>query len=133
MASTGEVFGDYRSRTVTMDTDLSEKAGYAVNLDTTDENNVNLASGATAVPFVLLEGAAGATGAKLGGTIARPGSTVPVKLGGTVAPGDKLTSDGNGKWITTTTNHDHYGCIAMQIGAANDEIEAEVAIGTVSA
>lgn len=132
MATTGEVFGDYRSRSVTMDSDLSAKAGYAVNLDTTDENNVNLASGATAFPFVLLEGYDGSS-AKQTGAIARPGSTVLAKLGGTVAPGDKLTSNGSGLWITTVTNHDHYGAIAMQIGAANDEIEVEVALGTVSA
>ena len=132
MASTGEVFGDYVSRSVTMDSDLSAKAGYAVNLDTTDENNVNLASGATAgFPFVLIEGADGSV-AKADGTIARRG-TVIAKLGGTVAPGDRLTSDGSGLWIATTTDHQFYGCIAMQIGAANDEIEVEVERGMVSA
>lgn len=129
---TGQSFGEIQTRTVTMDSDLSAKAGYAVTLDAADDNNVDLAAAATAFPFVLLEGAAGASGAKLAGAIAISGRVV-VKLGGTVAPGDKLTSDGNGKWIKTVTNTQHYGAVAMQIGVTGDEIEASVERGTVSA
>lgn len=129
--STGQIYGDTQTRTVTMDSNLTDKEGYAVNLDATDDNNVNLASDATKVPFVLLDGGDGSS-ADYNGSIAVGGRT-KVKLGGTVAPGDRLTSDGNGKWVTTTTDHNVFGAIAMQIGVANDVIEVLVAIGTVSA
>lgn len=128
--STGVQFSEQVTKTVTMDSDLSAKAGYAVNLDATDEENVNLASAATAFPFVLLEGADGSS-AKATGSIVISGRAV-VKAGGTIAPGDKLTSDGSGKWIKTTTDTNHYGAIALEIGAANDEIEVLVVQGTVA-
>lgn len=127
---TGQIFGDTQTRTVTMDSDLSAKDGYAVNLDTTDDNNVNLAADATKFPFVLIDGGDGSS-ADYNGAIVISGRTI-VKLGGTVAPGDKLTSDGNGKWITTVTDKQHYGAIALQIGVANDEVEVSVERGTVS-
>jgi len=129
--STGVQFSGGETRTITMDSDLSAKAGYAVTLDATDEENVNLAGAATAFPFVLVEGADGSV-AKATGSIALSGRTV-VKCGGTVAPGDKLTSDGSGKWIKTVTDKDHYGAIALEIGASDDEIEVLVAQGLVSA
>lgn len=127
--STGQIYGDTNTRTVTMDSNLTDKEGYAVNLDTTDDNNVNLASGATAFPFVLLDGGDGSSADYIG-SVALSGRT-KVKLGGTVAPGDKLTSDGNGKWIVTTTGGNHFGAIALQIGVANDVIEVLVTQGIV--
>ncbi len=132
MSTTGQLYDDFKTRTVTMDSDLSAKTYYAVNLDAADDNNVDIASGATAFPYVLVEGAAGASGAKKLGTIVISGRT-KLKLGGTVAPGDKLTSDGNGKWIKTVTDKDCYGAVAQQIGVANDVIEATAERGTVSA
>lgn len=45
-----------------------------------------------------------------------------VKLGGTVAAGDLLTSDANGKAIATTTAGNRYIGIAEQAGVANDVI-----------
>ena len=128
--STGQIFSDTVTRTVTMDADLSAKSGYAVVLDTTDDNNVDLASGATAPVFPLTEGVDGSS-AKANGTIALSGRAV-VKLGGTVAPGDKLTSDGSGTWITTTTDTNNYGAIALQIGVSGDEIEALVVQGMIA-
>lgn len=128
---TGQGFGEIATRTVTADSDLSAKGGYAVNLDATDNNNVNLAAAATSVPFLLIEGADGSTAKKLC-TIAISGRAL-AKLGGTVAPGDELTSDGTGKWIKTVTNHQWYGCRAMQIGVTGDEIEVVVERGMVSA
>lgn len=128
----GVQYGEMVTRTVTMDSDLSAKAYYAVNLDTTDEENVDIAADATKFPFLLVEGAAGASGAKKNGTIALSGRG-KVIAGGTIAPGDKLTSDGSGKWITTVTDHQHYGAIALEIGAANDIIEVLLVQGEVSA
>lgn len=128
--STGQIYGDTGTRTVTMDSNLTDKEGYAVTLDTTDDDNVNLAASAAAFPFVLLDGGDGSSGDYVG-SIALSGRT-KVKLGGTVVPGSKLTSDGNGKWIATVTNLDHYGAIALQIGVANDVIEVLVVQGMVS-
>jgi len=115
-----------------MDSDLSAKTFYAVNLDATDEENVDIAAGATKFPFPLLDGAVGASGAKKVGTIALSGRC-KVIAGGTIAPGDMLTSDGNGKWVTTTTDKNLYGAIALEIAAADDVIEVMVVQGTVSA
>ena len=50
--------------------------------------------------------------------------TFPVKLGGTVAIGDLLTSDANGKWVVTTTGGDIVAARATQAGVADDVIEA---------
>ncbi len=119
------------SITVTCDSDLSAKFGFAVTLDTTDEQNVNLAAAATAFPFPVLEGADGSAAKKVM-TIAI-GGTCLLKAGGAIAPGDKLTSDGSGKWIATVTDHQFYGAIALEIGATDDEIVALVSQGTVSA
>lgn len=129
--SSGQSFGDVKTRTITMDSDLSNKEGYAVALDATDDNNVNLLEAATSVPFVLLDCGNGAT-TKYNGSIALSGR-VKVKLGGTVAPGDKLTATTAGVWIKTVTDKDNYGAIALQIGASGDLCEAMVVQGMVSA
>lgn len=128
--STGVTYGDTVTRTVSMDSDLSDKEMFLATLDATDEENVNIAAAATAFPFVLIDAGDGSS-AKYWGSIAI-GGRVKVKAGGTIAPGDMLTSDADGKAITTVTNLNYYGLIALEIGAANDVIEALVAFGTVS-
>lgn len=127
----GVTFGDQLTRSVTMDTDLSNKEGYAVSMDTTDDNNVNLLEAATAVPFVLNDCGDGSA-SKVTGSIVFAGRA-KVKLGGVVAPGDKLTATTGGKWIATTTDKNNYGAIAMAIGTTDDIIEAIVVQGMVSA
>lgn len=129
--SSGQTFGDQKTRTITMDSNLSNKEGYAVAMDATDDDNVNLLEAATFIPFVLLDCGNGAT-SKYTGSIAL-GGRVKVKLGGTVAPGDKLTATTGGVFIKTTTDKDNYGAIAMQIGASGDLCEALVVQGMVSA
>jgi hypothetical protein len=49
--------------------------------------------------------------------------TGKVMLGGTVAIGDDLTTDANGKAITTTTANDEVIGRALEAGAAGDIIE----------
>ena len=129
--SSGQTFGDLKTRTITMDSNLASKEGYAVKLDATDDNNVDLAETAAAVPFVLQDCGNGLS-AKYTGSIALSGR-VKVKLGGTVAPGDKLVPTTGGVWIKTTTDKDNYGAIAMQIGASGDLCEALVVQGMISA
>lgn len=129
--SSGQTFGDLKTRTVTMDSNLANKEGYAVALDATDDNNVNLSEDSTLIPFVLQDCGNGATTEYIGSIAV--GGRVKVKLGGTVAPGDKLTPTTGGVWIKTVTDHQNYGVIAMQIGASGDLCEALVAQGMISA
>jgi hypothetical protein len=128
--STASLFGNTETRTVTIDSDLSSKAGFLVALDTTDDLTVNIASGATAFPFVLTEDGDGSSTA-ISGSIAI-GGRVKVKLGGTVVPGDKITSDGTGKGIKTTTDTNHYGLIMLENGVTGDVKEALVSFGMVA-
>ena len=130
MATTGSVIGDYQTKTVKIDTDLSGKTGYAVSLDTTDDGVVNLLAAATSVPFVLLEGADGSTTETVG-TIVISGQT-EVKVGGAVAPGDKLTATTGGEWIATTTDTNNYGAIALETGADGDMIAVSVERGMIA-
>lgn len=128
--TSGVIFGDTMTRSVQIDTDLSDKECFLVNFDGSDDFVVNIASGATEFPWVLTEGGDGSTD-ELTGSIA-VGGRVKIKLGGTVAAGDKITSDGSGKGITTTTDTNHYGLIALQAGVLNDLIEAIVFPGMVA-
>lgn len=124
------MYGDVTTVTVAIDTDLSNKEYYLVNFESTGDKVVNLATDATAFPFVLAEGMDGSvTPGK--GTVVIAGH-VKLKIGGTVAAGDKLTSNGSGLAITTVTNLQHYGFIALEDGSANDIIDALVAPGMVS-
>ena len=125
---TGVVYGKPETISLTCDTDLSAKEGFAVNLDTTDEQNVNLASASSAFPFPLLEGADGDTGAKKVITVIVAG-WAKLKAGAAILPGDKLTSDSAGKWVPTASNGEHYGAIAFEIGATDDLIIAKVVQG----
>jgi len=116
------------TRTMTIDTDLSDKMYHFVKLDS-DDNVVVATANATAIPFVLLEDGNGATTPLLG-SIAMAG-VVKIKLGGTVAQGDKLTATTGGKAIATTTDGDLYGLVALTEGVADDIIEALVSVGCV--
>lgn len=125
MANTGNVTTGLVTKTITIDTNLASKQYYLVNFDATDENVVNLAAAALLFPFVLLECSDGSTTAARG-TIAVGGIT-KVKLGGTVAAGDPIVSDGNGKGVTSTTDGNRAGLIAMEGGVDGDIITALVA------
>lgn len=120
------------TRTVRIDSDLSEKARYLVNLDTTDDGVVNLAAGATLPLFVLLEGANGAS-AETVGVIALPGDIVKVKAGGAITAGARITSDGNGKGVATTTDKENVAGVAFENADSGDEFLMIVAPMMVSA
>jgi hypothetical protein len=55
-----------------------------------------------------------------------------LEAGGTITVGDRLKSDANGKGVTTTTDKDKYGAIALQSGASGDYIRVKVRIGDIS-
>lgn len=128
--ATAQMFGDTVTMTVKIDTNLLDKEYYLVNLEATGDKVVNLATGATAFPFVLAEGKNGSSTVDYG-TIC-VGGRVKVKIGGSVSAGDKLTSNGSGLAITTTTDTNHYGLTALEDGSANDIIDALVTLGTVA-
>jgi hypothetical protein len=130
MALTGVTIVPDVTLTLTCDADLSAKDGYAVVLDTTDELNVNLAAAATAFPFALKSGANGATAKALVTVVLSGGAKV--KCGATVAPGDPLTATSDGRWIPATEG-DHYGAVALEIGAANDLIAVSAERGIFTA
>jgi hypothetical protein len=114
--------------TLTCNTNLSAKDGFAANFDTSDDFNVDLAADATKFPFPIVQGEAGATGAKRECVIAVAGGAI-VKCGASILPGDKLTSDSAGKWIPTSRSGEHYGAIATVSGASNDLIAVLVCQG----
>lgn len=118
--------------TVRIDSNLTDKEGYLVTWDTTDDLVVNLASAATAPLEVLLEGANGAT-TETTGTIALAGSIVKVKSGGAISAGDRITSDSAGKGVATTTDKQHYAGIAIENAASGDIFMMKVTPGMVSA
>lgn len=49
-----------------------------------------------------------------------------LEAGGTIAAGDKLKSDSNGKGVATTTDKDWMGAIALQAGASGDLLKVKV-------
>lgn len=55
-----------------------------------------------------------------------PNKDVLLQLGGTVTMGDYLTSDGNGKGVTTTTTGQYIGGRAMESGVTDDLIRVEL-------
>jgi len=95
------------------------------------DNTAAIASGATATPFILVEGEDGSGTATIG-TIAT-GGKYKVKTGGNVTSGAFLTSDGNGAAVATTTDKDIYGAIALEAGTSGDLVTCLVIQGTVSA
>lgn len=131
MTATGQTFGRIETRTVSIATNLASKEYTFVNLDTTTDELVGAAADATKMPFVLIDAGDGSVTA-ITGSIA-VGGRVKITLGGTVSAGDKLTATTGGLAITTITNKDHYGLIALHNGVSGDIIEALIAFGTVSA
>lgn len=55
-----------------------------------------------------------------------------LEIGGTVAAGDKLTSDGSGKGITTVTDRNEYGAVALEDGISGRQIRVRVQKGQIS-
>jgi len=132
MTNTGNVIRPDASarQPVNIDSDLSDKNGYAVNLDTTDQDVVNAATDASAICYPLVDSADGSSTTTTG-AIATAGQA-EYKLGGTVAPGDKLAPTTGSVWIKTTTDTDHYGGIARKAGVTGDLIPGEVRQGMVA-
>lgn len=100
--------------------DLSAKQWYIVKA--ASATTVNLASAATDVLLGVLENApvSGDTAVVVG---RHSNETCKVIAGGSITLGAKITSDGNGKAVVTTTTGNQVLGIALEAADANDIFE----------
>lgn len=124
---TGVLKANLQTLSVQMDTDLTDKEGYFVNFDTTDDNVVNIAAAALLVPYILEEGKLGTATAPKTGSIAQSGRTKLI-IAATVQAGQPLMPDGNGKGIVAIDGK-YYGAIALENGVSGDIIAVDVCRG----
>ena len=125
--NTGIVTGRPETRSVQVTSDLTGKEYTLVKLAA--NNTVVAADDATAVPYVLTEGVDGSTTERTVAIVI--GGRTKVKLGGTVAVGDRLTADSNGAAVATTSGGAEYGLTAETAGVAGDIIPVTVTPGNV--
>lgn len=106
--------------------DLTGKLYYIVKQDTTAQQVV-LAAAATDKLFGVVSQLNKAGSTAVGATVSihqrNASGTYKVVLGGTVAIGDALTSDANGKAIATTTSGNEVLGEACEAGVAGQIIE----------
>ena len=126
--NTGTVTGRPETRSVQVATNLTGKEYTFVKLSTL--NKVVATADATATPYVLTEGVDGSVTERTVAIVI--GGRTKIKLGGTVAIGDRLTATTGGVAIATTTDGDEYGLIAEAAGVSGDIIPATFAEGTIS-
>ena len=99
--------------------DLSTKQYYIVKVDTSADVSVVLAAAGTDPIVGVLQNKPKAGIA----AVVRWGGSTKVIAGGTITRGDRVTSDSNGKAITTTTNKDVQLGIALQSAVSGDIFE----------
>lgn len=98
--------------------DLTGKAGYAIAIDTSNAGQVTLANAQTLPIIGILSQEAVAN--DIPTVFLGQLGTARAIYGGTVAAGDKLTADSNGKLITTTTAGDQVIAIALEAGVSGE-------------
>lgn len=100
--------------------DLTGKIGFAVKATADREVKLGAVAGELCVGILINDNKEGfAVGVALGGEICKG------KLGGTVACGDGLAVDANGK-LAKAEEGDHVIAKALKAGVANDLVEVEV-------
>lgn len=107
----------------TNDLSAASNQNKIVKIDSSNApTNIVLAAAGTdkSIGVLLDTPAAGQTGTV---RLRNASGTLSVKLGGTVAVGDLVTSNGSGVAITTTTGGDQVLGIALQAGVSGDVIE----------
>ena len=124
MAATGNCPAPLITRSLRCDTNLSAKAHYLVNFDTSDEQIVNLATDAT-LPIFVIDDAQDGSSAEANATVIFLGGAW-VKLGGTVAQGDPITATTGGVGVESTTDGDWIVGYALEAGVSGDEIPVMV-------
>lgn len=99
--------------------DLSTKQFYIVKADTANDHSVVLAAAGTDPIVGVLQNKPKAASAALVRFI----GTTKVIAGGTITRGDRVTSDANGKAVTTTTNKDVQLGVALVSAVSGDILE----------
>lgn len=105
--------------------DLSADEFLIVKADTGNSGQIALATAATDPIVGVLQNKpkAGATG------LYRMSGTTKVKAGGTVTVGDRVTTNGSGQAITTTTAGNSLLGIALESAVSGDVFEVQLTIG----
>lgn len=133
MLKTGVVTGQLETKSAFADTDLSNKEYHFVNFDTTDDEVVNLATGATLPPFILQDSALGSASNPLPVSVAINGRT-KLKLGaGGATAGKFLVPDSNGAGVVGSAAGHRYGAIALENGVEGDFIGVAAVQGELEA
>jgi len=130
MANTGVKTNVTNTMPVKVDSDLSTKQYYFVDLDGTDDEVVNLVEDSATPAWVLLEGVDGSS-TEGESTIAIAG-IVKVKASGSITAGDKITASTAGVAIVTTTDKQNYDGIAMENAASGDLFAMSIEHGMVA-
>jgi len=95
--------------------DLSAKLHFLAKVDPTDGDLILAAAGTDTVIGVITEAAAADKPVTV-----QFGGLAKVKAGGTIVAGDRLTSDGSGQAIATTTAGNRVFGIALDAGASGN-------------
>lgn len=113
------------------DADFTAKLGHLVKHSAV-QRRVSLNAAATTPSIGVLCDVGKADAAGKGVTVRHLG-IAKVKAGGTIAAGDKITSDANGKGIVTTTAGHHYIGFAKTAAVADDLFAVHIQPGNVPA
>lgn len=105
--------------------DLSTKQFYIVAVDTANDESLILGAAATDPIIGVLQNKPKAGAAALYRFL----GTTKVIAGGTITRGDFVTSDGNGKAVTTTSSSNATVGIALVSAVAGDIFEVQLAVG----
>lgn len=106
-------------KSFTSTNDLSAKQYYIVAVDTSNDESVVLAAAGTDPVVGVLQNKPKAAAAALVRFI----GTSKVIAGGSITRGDKVTSDSNGKAVTTTSANDQVLGRALSSAATGDLVE----------
>ena len=116
-------FVNGHTKTLVAGEDLSAKINYIGQLDAS--GNLEVAEGATDLLVGVIVSNDGGSGAS---AVYQFTGTAKVKLGGTVAIGDWVTTDANGKGVATTTDGNITIGRALEAGVDGDIIEVQLSI-----
>ncbi len=128
--STAPITGEIKTKSVRIDSDLSDKEYYAVDFDSSDRNVVNLVADGNTQGFILITAVDGSSTPGFG-VIVLSGRT-KAKLVGTVAAGDPLAPSTGGALIKNVTDTKYTCATALEAGVSGDIIEVEANQGTLS-
>jgi hypothetical protein len=103
--------------------------GDGVIVKTNSSKQAVIAAAATDVLLGVTDGAVSATGDIANVRLRSAQGTLKVKLGGTVAVNDAITSNGSGLGVTTTTAGNQILGYALEAGVSGDFIEVLPATG----